>query len=327
MANNNKIMNSVKITGRLIESTLEEKISNDNKEYISGAIKLRTSDNSEHEIQLYSNKYKKDSDEVNSFYSKYCDFIDNHKSLKNKSDDEEADIIRISDGTFQVNDFKNQSGQVVTFDRVSARNINYPKTEVDDSRMTARFTVDGVINSIKDELSQGMPTGNLIVDFYVIGTRATKQGNEYIDEVSEIIPIKLTVEKDLAEGFRSFYTEGCYARLNGEIINKAETTTEKVKPAFGKEYERTFTNYKKSYKVVSGDNPIYEYSTINGFSDEIFAQLKAKRKAKLIEVESGVTNKSRANAVASAPKVNNPFAGGGNPFGGSSFTPTDDLPF
>ena len=56
-------MNKVMITGKLVKNGLEEKQTKKNVEAIMGSLIVRTSDGSEHEISLFTNKYKKDDSE------------------------------------------------------------------------------------------------------------------------------------------------------------------------------------------------------------------------------------------------------------------------
>lgn len=80
-----KLMDLVTVTGELVKNGIEE-FEHEGVEKIGGILVLRTADDSEHEINFSSTKYKKDENknftsEESYFYKKYLDAMNNLKDI------------------------------------------------------------------------------------------------------------------------------------------------------------------------------------------------------------------------------------------------------
>lgn len=307
-----KLNNNVKIVGTLVDCTFEVKENNDGKNYISGDLILRTEDGSEHKVQYFANEFKKDSNEKNKLFDSYKDFADNCRSIKNCEDDDAPDVINISEGMFFVNDYKDKStGKVRTSVNINSKFINFvsPKM-IDTVQQSSKFEIDCIINNIEDEIKNDEPTGNLTVSVSMFRQIQDGFGRDVKYEISEIFPMTLTVDNELSDAFKNYYSIGCIATLQGEIINKADTEEQLIKHNFGESEKKVVTTYTRQYLVKSGDDPIYDLSEIEGLSSEVVAQLESKRKIKLQEIMSGVTNKlTNKTAPPTRPHNFNPFLG------------------
>ena len=123
-----KLVNLVTVTGKLVKNNIEE-FEHEGVEKIGGSLVLRTADDSEHEINFSTPKYKKDENknftsEESYFYKKYLDAMNNLKDLEHCNEGENPDIISITDGSFSVNDFKGNDDNVVSTNKVYAKFIN-----------------------------------------------------------------------------------------------------------------------------------------------------------------------------------------------------------
>ena len=81
-----ELKNLVTVTGKLVENGLEEFTTKSGQEAIGGTLVLRTADGSEHDIDFYANKYKKDeqknfTSEESYFYKQYVDAMENLKDI------------------------------------------------------------------------------------------------------------------------------------------------------------------------------------------------------------------------------------------------------
>ena len=314
-----KTINNVKITGELVKNTLKEFTTKNGVEAISGEVILRTDDGSEHEISLYANKYKKDSnkqftDEVNQLYTKYLNVID-FKDLEHCEDGESPDVVSVTDGMFIDNDFKSKSGDVISKTEISARFVDLVSAKNRESApKEARFEVEGIIASIETEMKNDEPTGNLEIVLNAIGQKAEGFGKDAKYEADKLIPIKMIVPKSIVDGFNTVgYYVGCYAKFTGLVINTVEMTTTTEKQAFGKPITKTIKTYIVRNEIVSGGEP----STIfdHELTQEIVDTLIAKRKQKLVEVAQGVDDKSKSAFTPDKSKpapssTYNPFAQG-----------------
>lgn len=317
-----ELINRVTITGQLVKNALEERTTKAGDEVISGSLTLRTADNSEHDVNFFAFKYKKDENknftsEESFFYKEYKDAIENLVDMEHcKEEGQTPDIISITDGSFTVNDFKGSNGNVVTTNRISARFINRvePK-DYDNTILEAKFEVEGIIEKITDEIVKDVPTGNLVVTMNAIAQRADGFGKDAKYEADSLVPIEMKVDKSMAEGFRSAgYYEGCFTKLTGVVINTAEIQEVVEKAAFGPDIKKTVKVPIRKNEVKSGIAPttVFEHD----LSQEIVEALKAKRRAKLEEVKAGAATSSQTaegfpkqSTPPTTPVTNyNPFA-------------------
>lgn len=318
-----ELKNLVTVTGKLVKNNLKESVvtsGNESADAISGSLVLRTADNSEHEINFFSWRYKKDENkhftsEESYFYKAYRDAMYNLKDIEHCAEGESPDVISITDGRFDANDFKAGDGSIVSTNRISARFINKvePK-DYENTVLEAKFEVEGVIEKISDELRNDIPTGNLIVNIDAIAQRSEGFGKDANHNADSLVPIRLVVDKTIAEGFRNAgYFEGCFAKLTGVLINTVEVEEIVEKAAFGPDIKKKIKTTIRKKEVKSGVAPstIYE----NDLTDDIMAVLKSKRKAKLDEIKNGTSKASlsaegfKKDTSTPAPQTNyNPFA-------------------
>lgn len=307
-------INKINITGVLVKNGLEIRNVGEENECISGSLVLRTEDGSEHEVNYYANKYKKDdkgnfTSEVSKMYSSYETIISEYISLE--VDKDSADIIRIGMGEFSANDFKSpKDGKLISTNKIRAKFANrLTEQEKEITPQTATFEVSGVVTKMQPEMKKDVATGNGIVMLDVFGYQGA------------LIPIKLTVPSDLVTAFggAGFYETGA-GKFTGKLINTKEVTTVVEKQAFGddKVEERTLTN--KLYEVRGG-SPLGAIDALKITQAEYEAS-QSKRRLKLSEIlEGGNGNSQAPQGNATSPFGNtpsqpqaNPFAQASNPF-------------
>lgn len=315
-----ELINKVTVTGKLVKNDLAEFLTKKGEDAIGGSLILRTADNSEHEIRFFAYKYKKDesknfTSEESYFYGKYIDAKDNLKDIEHCSEGENPDIISITDGMFVDNDFKGSDGNVVSTNTISARFINRvePK-DYDSTILEAKFEVEGVIESITDEIIKEVPTGNLVVRMNAISQTADKFGKDAVYTADKLIPIKMIVDKAMAAAFRQAgYYDGGFTKLVGTVINSVEIVKQIEKAAFGTDIEKEVKSYVRKNEIKSGTavTTIFEHE----LTQDIVDALRAKRRAKIAEVKSGVAKSNnddlpfKPDTSKPAPQTTyNPFA-------------------
>lgn len=314
-----ELKNLVTVTGKLVKNNIEEFKTKSGDDAIGGSLILRTADSSEHEINFFAYKFKKDENknftsEESYFYKEYVDAMNNLKDIEHCSEGENPDIVSITDGSFRDNDFKGSDGNVVSTNRISARFINKidPK-DYESTVLEAKFEVEGIVDTITDEIVKDVPTGNLIVRMNAIGQRADGFGKDAKYEADSIIPIKMIVDKSMAEAFRGAgYYDGCFTKMAGVLINTVDIQEVREKAAFGTDIVKKVKTTIRKNEIRSGVavSTIYEHE----LTDDVVNALKAKRKAKLAEIKSGVSTNTQTaegfqKAPTPAPQITyNPFA-------------------
>ena len=303
--------NNITIAGVLVKHTLEETTYGDGVECIRGEVIIRTSDGGEHAVKMFANKYRKNPDgtfssEENKIYKSLMTVISEYKTLEEYPD--EPDFVQITSGSFGVNDYVSKnSGELVTINTVSSNFINrIDSSKVEATPATAKFEVEGVIESIKDEIIKDTPTGNLSVVMDVITQSKKGSGKDASCEVRSMFPLRLFVASDLADTFRSTFSEGCFTKLCGNLVNKAETVTTTEKQAFGEDIVKTFTNTIRRNEVTSGSAPVSIYEV--ELTDDICQQLISQRKAVIAEVMNGKKTAHTSDSTPAPVSNGNPFA-------------------
>lgn len=312
-----ELINKVIITGVLVKNELEEFKTKKGEDAIGGDLVLRTSDGSEHEVNFFAYKYKKDENgnftsETGYFYDKYLDAKENLRDIEHTPDGEKPDIISITDGAFAPNDFKGKDGNVVSTNKIQAKFINRvePK-DYETTILEARFEVEGIIESVKDEIVKNVPTGNLTITLNAIRQRQKDFKNDNSYEADILIPIKMTVDKSMAEAFRGAgYYDGAYSKFAGVVINSVELTETIEKQNFGEDIKKTIRKYVAKNDIKSGSSvtTIFEHE----LTQEVVDALIAKRKQALVEIKSGVaktsSNETNTQSTPAPATTYNPFA-------------------
>lgn len=290
MANEIKTtMNTVMITGDLVKNGLDSKTDNDGNEYISGALVLRSDDGSEHQVDYFSYKYKRDSDkkftnEESGLYKGYVTIMEEYKGMDALQDGEAPMVVKIGQGQFTDNLFMGKDGNIVESNKIKATFGNrVDEDKLETTPKTATFQISGYIRDIKDELlKNGTMTGNKLIYVDTIGYGGT------------ITPIKLTVIKDKVQDFMSagFYPMGT-GKFAGKILNTVEEYDEPQ--AFGEPIKR-----QKSVKrlEVTGGSPLGTLEQL-GITQEQYEAGKSKRRLKLEQTKSKANNQQPQDGFTS----------------------------
>lgn len=309
--------NKINLTGVLVKKDLDFRNVGEENEAISGSLVLRTDDGSEHEVNYYAAKYKKDENknvttEVSKMYTGYETIMQEYVSLE--EDKECADVIKVGMSEFSANDFKNKKDNtIVSTNKIRAKFANrLNEQEKEVTPRVATFEVSGVITKLGQEMYKDQPTGNgtVMLDMFGYG--------------GAIIPVKLTVPAELVDGFgKAGFYEGGTGKFSGNIINTKSVETIVEPQAFGEDVVTEKVITKKRYEVRGG-SPLGGLEGIKVTQEEYLAA-QSKRRLKLDEILNDTSNSNTQNTnttqqannpFGNAPQqtASNPFAQGGNPF-------------
>jgi hypothetical protein len=307
--------NNVFIAGQLVKKNLEikdidvkDKTGNvtGKEKAITGDLIIRTADGSEHEVSYFAKQMKKDGSGENSIFKGLQTVMNEYKSLEQFPN--EADIIKIGSGQFNVQDYKGQDGEVKTYNGVRANFANrLTPNEIETTPLESKFEVEGIITKTAEEIYKNEPTGNVKVSVNILGYEGT------------IIPVVLTVPQAIAEPFMGAgFFEGGFAKFAGKLINTKETVEVVEKMAFGADNVKVVTTT-VNRKEITGGNPM-GMPIEHEIDEQEYEQAKSKRKLKLDKIKNEVKG---GNSTSQTPPVSNPFATSGantsnpfNPFAG-----------
>lgn len=304
-------INKINITGVLVKNGLEQRNIGEENECISGSLILRTDDGSEHEVNYYANKYKKDKDgnftsEVSKMYTSYETIISEYISLE--TDKDNADVIRIGMSEFSANDFKSKENSLISTNKIRAKFANRLNAEEKETTpKVATFEASGVITKLEPEIIKDVPTGNGIVMLDVLGYEGT------------IIPVKLTIPSDLVDAFgkAGFYESGT-GKFSGKLVNTKTVETIVEKQAFGDDNVKEITTTKKMNEVRGG-SPLGGLDALK-ITQEEYSTAQSKRRLKLDEIMNA--EKSEGFGTQNTQHSNSPFSGAStqpNPFSSNPF--------
>lgn len=307
-------LNQVFLTGTLVKKDLEIvecDVKNEQGQVtgkdsaIRGELVIRTTDGSENEVKYYATRLTKKGTE-SSLFKGLKTVMDEYKTLEQYPN--EADVVKIGSGKIDINDYVNKEKELKSYNEVKANFVNrVEQKDLETTQQVSKFEVEGIIESIVDEIVKDVPTGNKIINLTAIGYEGT------------LIPIKLTLLEPMVAPFGSAgFFDGCYAKLVGKIVNTTEISEEVEKMGFGEDNIKIIKKTIKRFEVTSG-SPM-GMPTDKGITVEEWNQAKAKRQLKLDKKKDEANNKAAENANpfggTATPSSTNPPA---NPFGGNPF--------
>lgn len=311
--------NNVYLTGVLVKKDFEEvdcDVKNEQGQVIGkdkairGVAIIRTTDGSENEVKYYATRLTKKGAE-SALFKGLKTVMNEYKSLEQFPN--EADVVKIGAGKISVNDYVNSKSELKCYNEVKANFINRVESkDLETTLQESKFEVEGVVETITDEIIKEVPTGNKIINLMIIGYEGT------------LIPMKLTIIESMVTAFNSagFY-EGGYAKFVGKLVNTKETTEIIEKMGFGEDNVKIVTKTVSRFEVTSG-NPLGTPMD-KGITVEEWGQAKTKRQLKLDKKKEeannnspsanpfGVDATSTTSTTANNNTTFNPFSGA-NPF-------------
>lgn len=244
---NTQSTNNVIIVGTLNELNIEEKVSGEGKEYITGTASIRVDQEVGGKkvenvipVRMFSMKYKKDGS-PNAIYESISKMKDNFISLSAAETPAQASKILISGGQLQENMWLDKStNKPKTSFQIST---NFMKAAKPEDKERATFELSGVIGEIKDEMKNDEETGRLLIKFIVVGY----QGKVDI--------IQLIAENPTAVNhIRNNWEKGDTVTLTGVINMTYTVKTWEEEQGFGEPIKRQRTESRREL-IITGGSP------------------------------------------------------------------------
>lgn len=280
--------NKVFVEGIVSEVNLEVKQIN-GKDAITGDIVVQISDDAICTVDVFANKYKKNSNDENSVFKGLCTVKDEYKSIA-KFGKDEADRVRISGAKITVNDYYNNAGVLKSDVKVQTNFVNRLKAG-EELNPKATFEVEVFIHKISDQIDAktNEVTGNKIIS----GLVPIYDG--------KIVPMEFIVnDPEIIQGIESLYEPGQTVKLYGDVNISIITTKTIVPVAIGKPKE-VINNITTRELFVTGGSEPYTEDNPNVFSVEIVKNAMAVRTEMLEELKKKKdTPKGSGGKTASA---------------------------
>lgn len=244
---NTQSTNNVIIVGTLNELNIEEKVSGEGKEYISGVASVRVDQEVGGKkvenvipVRMFSMKYKKDGS-PNAIYESISKIKDNFISLSAAETPAQASKILISGGQLQENMWLDKStNQPKTSFQIST---NFMKSAKPEDEERATFELSGVVGEIKDEMKNDEETGRLLIKFIVVGYQG------------KVDVIQLIAENPTAVNhIRNNWEKGDTVTLTGVINMTYTVKTWTEEQGFGEPIKRQRTESRREL-IITGGSP------------------------------------------------------------------------
>lgn len=277
--------NQVKIEGILSEVGLETATFNrkgQTTECIRGTIKIRveqdingTMTTMEVPISAFASRYTNAGAE-NPAYNSLKDVMENYKSIAACGNIDDADRVRITNGSLQENVFYAKNGDLVNTSRISASFIN--KIAKNECKPEATFTATIVVGNKSDELDRdGTPTNRLNVNGVII------QYGERADLIKFIV-----AKPEAKNHIEQYWNDGDTVRVQGKVNFSSKTEYIEEEVGFGEPIKTAKTTSVHELLIESGSAGCLEGDAAYDIKD--IQSALAARKVRIEETKKPVVS-------------------------------------
>lgn len=277
--------NQVKIEGILSEVGLETATFNrkgQTTECIRGTIKIRveqdingTMTTMEIPVSAFASRYTNAGAE-NPAYNSLKDVMENYKSIAACGNIDDADRVRITNGSLQENVFYAKNGDLVNTSRISASFIN--KIAKNECKPEATFTATIVVGNKSDELDRdGTPTNRLNVNGVII------QYGERADLIKFIV-----AKPDAKNHIEQYWNDGDTVRVQGKVNFSSKTEYIEEEVGFGEPIKTAKTTSVHELLIESGSAGCLEGDAAYDIKD--IQSALAARKVRIEETKKPVVS-------------------------------------
>lgn len=277
--------NQVKIEGILSEVGLETATFNrkgQTTECIRGTIKIRveqdingTMTTMEVPVSAFASRYTNAGAE-NPAYNSLKDVMENYKSIAACGNIDDADRVRITNGSLQENVFYAKNGDLVNTSRISASFIN--KIAKNECKPEATFTATIVVGNKSDELDRdGTPTNRLNVNGVII------QYGERADLIKFIV-----AKPDAKNHIEQYWNDGDTVRVQGKVNFSSKTEYIEEEVGFGEPIKTAKTTSIHELLIESGSAGCLEGDAAYDIKD--IQSALAARKVRIEETKKPVVS-------------------------------------
>lgn len=195
-----------------------------------------------------SKQFDRETDKIidNDNFKGILTVIDKYVTRKDAKEGEEATKVFIKSASLSPNEYADKEGNykvyIPTISTYNVTSSGVPESDICEGNAT------GIIRAIKDEMYNDEETGRLKIDFYMF------------DNKGETFPIEFTVEKDLADDFKDFYSAGVSCKVYFDVLTRQVGTTKVVaNGGFGRRETHTTSGFTMTeYSIFKGEEPFEE---------------------------------------------------------------------
>ncbi|GAA4879554.1 hypothetical protein GCM10023310_69670 [Paenibacillus vulneris] len=295
--------NNAEVEGLVKDIRIEKKQVN-SKDAITGEIDIQVEDGSVHTFRVFSYKMNKEGNE-SGLYKGIETVMNEYKSIEKHGIDA-ADKVRITQGKIGLNEYYGQDDQLRSFPQLSTNFIN---RVTDNFEPKAKFELEMVVASVKEEMKSEEATGRAIIKGYV-----PLYGGK-------VIPFEVVVEDQRAVDYvLNNYEKGNTVTVFGNIVNSTIVTKKEIEVGFGQPQEKITRNTVREYVVTGGTTP-REEDDEKAYDMELIKKALKERDTYLKELKEKKGKQDEKN------EKRNPFAQDDKKGKPVDITDDDTLPF
>ena len=276
---NYESFNLVELTGRLVEIESRTGVTKKGILYIGGVLKVETSEDNIIPVRFFAQETTV-AGKPSEIYKSLGTVISDFKTVQDCGI-EEADIIEVSGGRVEENIFFPTADRMIRGFQIGSPFFRRKANADFHNEFTVSGEILDVIEEVKKEDGDDVPTGHLIVRLLVVGW----------NNRPNIIDFKVEDEAGI-QYVKSSFNAGLEVKLNGKVVidETIEMISEPV--AFGEPIERTRTRTERKLLVTSATAPID--STIPA-DDK--AKMLAVREGNITVLKDEASNKNKTTST------------------------------
>lgn len=255
----NKLLNSIRLEGRIYGHNLTQRVSGENSKnpgtpFIMGTIDVALDEDGVDVVQVHytyvTEKFA--SGKPNANFPLLQQIIEQNKTWQTVGKDE-AQMIQISGSSIDVNDFISRTGEMVSAQRAEGGFINFVNAINPNVEARSFFQTDMLIKKatrIEEDEEKGLPE-RVELTGYVFNFR------------NEIKPVKFEVTKeggmDYFEGEEPSESKPLFIKVRGSIHGVKSVRKVEEESAFGEPVVREFETMRRVWNVDWADANPYDF--------------------------------------------------------------------
>ena len=244
-----------------------------NGEYVSVELTLRTDENSEHKVKMFSNKLTKDGS-ISKLYESTMTVANEYKSADVVGIDN-ADRVNINQGELSTNRYMSKAGELVEIAQISTKFCN--RHEGGEFNARAEFSLVGVVDTVIPKMNEEDE-----IELLKIKLNVPRGFNKQIEQV-DVVVREASAFDYITEAFQKWEV----VKVGGQIVNKVETKQEKTEPVgFGTMPQLKTSTVRVRELLVTGGHVLEGMNEQQYYTQEEIQEGLSLLNQKIVEIKS-----------------------------------------
>ena len=254
------LTNQVALQGTLIKKEVSQGTNKSGKEYLGIELTIRTKENEEHIVRMYSNKHTKDG-QVSKIYESMETVAREYLSADMQGIGiENADKVSIRNGEISVNRYVDKMGELRESRRLTTKFCSRVEGQVEGK---SEFALAGVVESVVPKMNMEDEIELLKLTLIV-----PKGYNNLIDKVEVVVR-----DTSFFEYIEENFTKGVVVRVGGNVVNRVEKTVQEVHATgFGQMPQLSEKTIRVNELLATGGMILYGAEETEFFTEEEIAK-------------------------------------------------------